>query len=104
MPETADKKLRELEDALWEASEQGKYDVVCDQSPCLYRMKEKIKKMHLYDSAEFVWKKMRDRLEFKQGDTPIAIHLTCSTRKMGIEEAVIGLAKLCSHTLPFRRL
>ena len=96
MPETADKKLRELEEALWEASEQGKYDVVCDQSPCLYRMKEKISKMHLYDSAEFVWKKMRDRLEFKQGDTPIAIHLTCSTRKMGIEEAVIGLAKLCS--------
>ncbi len=96
MPEVADRKIRELEEALWEASEQGKYDVVCDQSPCLYRMKEKIKKMHLYDSAEFVWKRMRDRLEFKQGDTPIAIHLTCSTRKMGIEEAVIGLAKLCS--------
>ena len=96
MPELADKKLRELEDALWEASEQGKYDVVCDQSPCLYRMKEKIKRIHLYDSAEFVWKKMRDRLEFKQGDTPIAIHLTCSTRKMGIEEAMIGLAQLCS--------
>ena len=96
MPETADKKLRELEDALWEASEQGKYDVVCDQSPCLYRMKEKISKIHLYDSAEFVWKKMRDRLEFKQCDTPIAIHLTCSTRKMGIEEAIVGLANLCS--------
>ena len=96
MPETADRKLSELEEALWEASEQGKYDVVCDQSPCLYRMKEKIKKMHLYDSAEFVWAKMRDRLEFVQGDTPIAIHLTCSTRKMGIEEAVVGLAHLCS--------
>ena len=96
LPETADKKLCELEDALWEASEQGKYDVVCDQSPCLYRMKHKIKKMRLYDSAEFVWEKMRDRLEFVQTDTPIAIHLTCSTRKMGIEEAVIGLAKLCS--------
>ena len=96
LPETADKKLRELEDALWEASEQGKYDVVCDQSPCLYRMKHKIKKMRLYDSAEFVWEKMRDRLEFVQTDTPIAIHLTCSTRKMGIESAVEGLARLCS--------
>lgn len=96
MPEVADQKLRELEDALWEASEQGKYDVVCDQSPCLYRMKQKISRMRLYDSAEFVWEKMRDRLEFVQSDTPIAIHLTCSTRKMGIEEAVIGLANLCS--------
>ncbi len=96
MPEVADRKLRELENALWEASEHGRYDVVCDQSPCLYRMKQHISKMHLYDSAEFVWKKMRDRLEFVQTDTPIAIHLTCSTRKMGIEEAVVGLARLCS--------
>lgn len=96
LPEVADRKIKELEDALWEASKHGKYDVVCDQSPCLYRMKEKIKKIHLYDSAEFVWKKMRDRLEFVQTDTPIAIHLTCSTRKMGIEEAVVGLANLCS--------
>ncbi len=96
MPEVADRKLRELEAALWEASEQGKYDVVCDQSPCLYRMKQKISKMRLYDSAEFVWEKMRDRLEFVQSDTPIAIHLTCSTRKMGIEVAVEGLARLCS--------
>ena len=96
MPEVAERKIAELEEALWEASEQGKYEVVCDQSPCLYRMKEKIKKMHLYDSTEFVWAKMRDRLTFEQGDRPIAIHLTCSTRKMGIEEAVIGLANLCS--------
>lgn len=96
MPEVADKKLRELEEALWEASEQGRYDVVCDQSPCLYRMKQKIEKIRLYDSAEFVWEKMRDRLEFVQSDRPIAIHLTCSTRKMGIEAAVEGLARLCS--------
>ena len=96
MPEVADRKIAELENALWEASEQGKYDVVCDQSPCLYRMKQKIKRMHLYDSTEFVWKKMRDRLEFEQTDKPIALHLTCSTRKMGIESAVEGLARLCS--------
>ena len=96
MPEVADRKIAELENALWEASEQGKYDVVCDQSPCLYRMKQKIKKMHLYDSTEFVWEKMRDRLEFHHTDKPIALHLTCSTRKMGIEGSVEGLARLCS--------
>ena len=96
MPEVADRKIAELEKALWEASEQGKYDVVCDQSPCLYRMKQKIKRMHLYDSTEFVWEKMRDRLEFEQTDKPIALHLTCSTRKMGIESAIEGLARLCS--------
>ena len=96
MPEVADRKISELEEALWEASEQGRYDVVCDQSPCLYRMKQKISKIRLYDSTEFVWEKMRDRLEFCQTDSPIALHLTCSTRKMGIEGAVEGLARLCS--------
>lgn len=96
MPEVAEQKLRELEAALWEASEQGRYEVVCDQSPCLYRMKQNIKRIRLYDSAEFVWERMRDRLHFEQSDTPIALHLTCSTRKMGIEDAMVGLAHLCS--------
>ena len=36
MLDIADHKAAELEAALWEASEQGKYPVLCDQSPCLH--------------------------------------------------------------------
>ena len=43
MLDIADRKTAELEAALWEASEQGKYPVLCDQSPCLHRMRECIK-------------------------------------------------------------
>ena len=43
----------ELEAALWEASEQGKYPVLCDQSPCLQRMRETIKKMkEIYETQK----------------------------------------------------
>lgn len=35
MMDIADRKSKELEAALWEASEHGKYPVLCDQSPCL---------------------------------------------------------------------
>lgn len=49
MLDIADRKTAELEAALWEASEQGKYPVLCDQSPCLHRMRECIKKMKLYE-------------------------------------------------------
>lgn len=44
MPDIADRKSAELEASLWEASENGKYPVLCDQSPCLHRMRETIKK------------------------------------------------------------
>ena len=47
LPKIAESKVKELEDALWEASEHGKYPVVCDQSPCLHRMKHHIKKVQL---------------------------------------------------------
>ena len=54
MPEIADRKTAELEEALWQASEQGRYPVLCDQSPCLHRMEHKIKKMRLYEPSEFI--------------------------------------------------
>ena len=96
MPDVADKKLRELEDALWEASEQGKYPVLCDQSPCLHRMREGIKKMRLYEPAEFIHLFLEDRLDFHPTDTPVAVHLTCSTRLMGLNDVMLGLARKCS--------
>lgn len=95
-PEIAMKKTRQLEDALWEASEHGKYPVVCDQSPCLHRMKQHISKVELYESTEFIWKFLKDRLTFTRTDTPVALHLTCSTRLMKIERIVHDLACLCS--------
>ena len=99
LPEIADKKVRELEKALWIASEGGKYPVVCDQSPCLHRMKQHIDKVRLYESAEFVWKFLRDRLVFTQSDTPVALHLTCSTKLMKIDKIVYELASMCSSSV-----
>jgi D-lactate dehydrogenase len=99
LPEIADRKVHELEDALWKASEGGRYPVVCDQSPCLHRMKQHITKVELYESAEFVWKFLKDRLKFTQSDTPVALHLTCSTRIMKIDRIVYDLASLCSSSV-----
>ena len=96
LPEIAHKKTMQLEQALWEASEHGKYPVVCDQSPCLHRMKQHIKKVDLYESTEFIWKFLKDRLTFTKTDTPVAIHLTCSAKLMKIEKIVHDLACLCS--------
>lgn len=96
MLDIADRKAAELEAALWEASEQGKYPVLCDQSPCLHRMRETIQKMKLYEPAEFIYTFLRDKLVFTQTDHPVAVHITCSMRKMGLADTIISLAKLCS--------
>lgn len=96
MLDIADRKTTELEAALWEASEQGRYPVLCDQSPCLHRMRETIRRMKLYEPAEFIYTFLRDKLVFTPIDRPVAIHITCSMRKMGLADTIIALARLCS--------
>ena len=99
MLDIADRKSAELERALWKASEEGKYPVLCAQSPCLHRMKKVMKKMKLYEPAEFIMKYLVDRLDFHPIDRAIALHITCSTRQMGVADDLINLAKLCSNNV-----
>ena len=81
----------ELEAALWEASKQGKFPVLCAQSPCLHRMRKVMHKMHLYEPAEFIMKYLVKRLDFHPINRPIALHLTCSTREMGVDKDMVAL-------------
>ena len=96
MLDIADRKSAELEVALWEASEQGKYPVLCAQRPCLHRMRKVMHKMKLYEPAEFIMKYLVPRLDFHPIDRPIALHITCSTRQMGVADDLINLVKMCS--------
>ena len=99
MLDIADQKTAELDEALWQASEQGKYPVMCDQSPCLHRLRKCIKRMKLYEPVEFIWEYLRDRLEFTPIDRHIALHFTCSTREMGLVDKMTNLAHLCSNNV-----
>ncbi len=99
MLDIADRKTAELDEALWQASEQGKYPVVCDQSPCLHRMRKCITRMQLYEPVEFIWEYLRERLEFTPIDRHVALHFTCSTREMGLVDKMTSLARLCSNNV-----
>ncbi len=96
MPKIADAKTKELEDALWLASNGGEYPILCDQSPCLYRMKHKIESMKLYEPVELIETFLVPRLDFHPIDEPIAVHATCTTRKMQLTQLLVQLAKRCS--------
>lgn len=99
MPDIADRKSSELEEALYKASEGGKYPVLCDQSPCLHRMRDVMTKVQLFEPVEFIYDYVVDKLEFSKTDEPIAIHVTCSTKRMGIDSKLVKLANMCSNNV-----
>ncbi len=96
MPEVANEKLYDLEAALFEASDGGLWPVICDQSPCLHRMRRLMKPVKPMELMEFIHDYVADSLTFHPTDEPIALHLTCSTRLMGIDGKVLDLARRCS--------
>jgi len=93
----ADRKAEELSARLLEVSLNGTVPVLCDTSPCLQRMKSTVdKSLNLYEPIEFVLKFLMDRLTFTRKEITIAIHPTCSTRKMGLESRLLELAQACA--------
>lgn len=102
MPDIADAKSEELEKALVSASENGRYPIMCDQSPCLHRMRQKMPHLRLYEPVEFINDFLAEHLEFTPTSEPVAIHVTCSSRHMGLADKMLELARKCSTnvTLP----
>jgi len=100
--DTANRKSDELEEALLTASEQGKYPVLCDTSPCLYRMRKVMdSKLKLYEPVEFVHDFLLNRLHFTPKKETVAIHSTCSTQKMGLTGKMEKVASMCAEKVVF---
>ncbi len=99
MPHIAQQKTDELEAALLKASANGKYPIVCDQSPCLHHAREHMKHVKPLELMEFIHDHVAQDLEFTPIDEPIALHLTCSSRLMKIDGKILDLAKRCSTTV-----
>jgi len=95
--EQADQKLAELEQALRTASNNGEYPILCDTSPCLYRMQEHIEGLKLFEPVEFAVEHLTDKLEFTPINKRIALHVTCSTRKMGLADKMEALVRQCAR-------
>ena len=96
--ETADRKSYELEQALLAATEHGRYPVLCDTSPCLYRMRRVMSDtLTLYEPVEFVHTFLLDKLVFTPKKEPVAIHPTCSTKKMGLTKKMEEVAARCAE-------
>jgi D-lactate dehydrogenase len=96
----ADAKARELEAALLEATDGGRLPVLCDTSPCLFRMKKVMdQRLALLEPVEFTLTHLMDRLQVTPADETIALHHTCSSIKMGLDARAMSLARACARTV-----
>ena len=95
--ELADSMSDKLEEALFEASDGGKYPVLCDTSPCIYRMKRVFsKKLSLYEPVEFIHDFLLDKLKLNRSGRQIAFHVTCSSTRMELREKFERVARACT--------
>jgi len=97
-PAQGEKKARELEAALLAASEGGALPILCDTSPCLQRMKKLFDpRLQMLEPAEFIHDRCLDRLTFTKEPGPVALHVTCSSTKMGLGPKLEAVARRCAE-------
>ncbi len=97
----ANKKSEELKTALLAASEDGKFPVLFDTSPCTYHMQSYFATQNgdnfkIYEPIEFIFTFLMEKLKFNKLNETITIHTTCSSTKMGLTEMFKSLAEACA--------
>ncbi len=88
----------ELKNALFAASDNGKYPVLCDMSPCLYTMRTNMEnELKLFEPAEFIMKYLIGKLKINKLPKKVAVFAVCSAKKMGVENMLYDIAKMCAE-------
>ncbi|NRD75391.1 FAD-binding oxidoreductase [Shewanella sp. VB17] len=96
----AEQKSKQLESLLWQASEQGKWPVLMDTSPCAKRSIEQFtQSIEVLEPVGFVNKYLLKKLNICSTDETVILHITCSSRRMGLENAMLDLAKICTSNV-----
>jgi D-lactate dehydrogenase len=96
--EQGERKKQELLAALAKASRGGLDPIYCDTSPCTLRLVQDLgdSRLDIYDPVKFIREHLLDRLDITPQDTPVAVHVTCSTQHLGEAQALIDIARRCA--------
>ncbi|ADU64880.1 D-lactate dehydrogenase (cytochrome) [Desulfurispirillum indicum S5] len=98
--EEADAKSSELEKALLAASDSGRIPVLCDTSPCLYRMRRVMDaRLKLLEPVEFIHDHLLGHLNIEPLPETVAIHITCSATKMNLQPKFQAVAAACARSV-----
>jgi D-lactate dehydrogenase len=98
----AQQKRSALLSKLTELSEHGQYPILIDTSPCKSMLLENTattENLSIYEPVGFVADILAEHLAFQQLTDTIMLHVTCSSRRMGLADKMEQLAKLCSDNV-----
>ncbi len=97
LPQQAEYMAKALERALLEASDEGKIPVLCDTVPCVQTVLGNIdERLKLYDPVQFIHQFLTPRLRLIKRAGTVALHITCSTSKLGLGDMLQNLAESCA--------
>ncbi|MDR6844954.1 (Fe-S)-binding protein [Flavobacterium granuli] len=86
-----------LEIALLKASDNGKYPVLYDMSPCFYHSKEEFSNtLKIVDPIEFMLDYVMPQLVVKNKKDTVAVFPVCSVKKIGKIDQLVALSKICA--------
>ncbi|SFT98422.1 FAD-binding and (Fe-S)-binding domain-containing protein [Halomonas saccharevitans] len=96
--EEATHKGRELNRELLVASQNGRYPVLSDTSPCTLQMREYLdERLEMLEPVAFAHDHLLPRLDVTPVDERVAVHVTCSSTRMGLADKFVGLARACAR-------
>ncbi|WP_413513204.1 FAD-binding and (Fe-S)-binding domain-containing protein [Myroides odoratus] len=92
-----------LETALLEASQQGKYPILFDMSPCHYTYHEHHATgvFQFYDPIEFMMDLVLPKLSITNPRNEVTIFSVCSAKKLGLEEKLDAIAQQCAKKVNY---
>ncbi|MDH2291593.1 FAD-binding and (Fe-S)-binding domain-containing protein [Cobetia sp. 10Alg 146] len=99
--EAGDTKAAELAAALVEASDGGRLPIFCDTSPCLaqaqaYAREHLEVSLTLVEPVQLVLDYLLPHLSITPLKARVAVHVTCSSVRMGLAERFVALARQCA--------
>lgn len=97
LPDIASQKSQQLLTALQELSGQDNPPIVFDTSPCRLQMSSQAPETPVFELFEFIEKHLLKKLIITPTEEPVALHVTCSTRKMGVASSLRAVAEACAQ-------
>ncbi|WP_348799305.1 (Fe-S)-binding protein [Flavobacterium adhaerens] len=98
--ETNHTQSQTLETALLKASENGKYPILYDMSPCFHHSKEEFSTaLQIVDPIEFILDYVMPHLTIKNKKETITVFPVCSVKKIAKTEQLLALSQLCAENV-----
>jgi D-lactate dehydrogenase len=96
--EQADMMFKDLEKELIRVSNNGEIPILCENGSCTYTIKRKIDpRIRIYEPVEFIHAFLMDKLEFNKLPDHVAVHVPCSSVKMGLSDKFRVVASACAE-------